>query len=62
MGSNRGGGVGALLEAEAPNPAHFKGWLTGRYSILGGSVRGDFNIKVEFGQTNNCGLQCLGKL
>lgn len=56
------GGVGALLEAEGPNPTHLKGTLAGRYSILGGSVRGNFNIKVEFGQTNTCGLQCLGKL
>lgn len=43
-------GAAALLQAKLPNPAWMKGRLGGRYSILGGLVKGKFNIKFTIGE------------
>jgi hypothetical protein len=43
-------GAAALLQAKLPNPAWMKGRLGGRYSILGGLVKGKFNIKFTVGE------------
>ncbi|HIP49465.1 MAG TPA: hypothetical protein EYG92_10945, partial [Lutibacter sp.] len=42
-------GAAVLLQAKLPNPAWFKGYVGGYYSILGGLVEGQFNFKVELG-------------
>jgi hypothetical protein len=42
--------LAALLEAKAPNPFWMKGNVAGNYNILGGLVKGDFNIDFEIGE------------
>ncbi|EZH72223.1 hypothetical protein ATO12_25145 [Aquimarina atlantica] len=44
------GGGAILMQSRFPNPAWFKGYLAGRYNILGGMVKGSFRFKVEFGE------------
>jgi hypothetical protein len=39
--------VGAVLEAQLPEPLKLSGRVAARYSILGGLVKGKFNIKFE---------------
>jgi len=43
-------GLVALLQANLPNPAWMRGMLAGRYSVLGGLVKGKFNLKFEIGE------------
>ncbi|WP_337044430.1 hypothetical protein [Emticicia sp. 17c] len=49
------GGAGVILEGGFPNPAWFQGSVAGRYSVLGGAVRGNFNMDVKIGN-NQCRL------
>lgn len=46
-------GAGVLLQVGLPNPAWFRGNVVGRYSVLGGAVKGNFNIKMAIGE--ECG-------
>jgi hypothetical protein len=43
-------GLAALLQAKLPNPTWMRGMLAGRYAVLGGLVKGSFNIKFELGE------------
>jgi hypothetical protein len=43
-------GAAALLQATLPNPAWMRGMLGGRYSVLGGLIKGKFNLKMEIGE------------
>jgi hypothetical protein len=43
-------GAAALLQAKLPNPTWMKGELAGKYSLLGGLVKGKFNLKMEVGE------------
>ena len=44
-----------LLQAKAPNPIWMRGYLAGRYNLLGGLVKGDFRFKLTLGE--ECELQ-----
>ncbi len=39
-----------LLQAKAPNPIWIRGYLGGRYRLLGGLVKGSFRMKLEVGE------------
>jgi hypothetical protein len=43
-------GLAALLQAQLPNPVWMKGMLAGEYKVLGGLVKGKFNLKFEVGE------------
>ena len=43
-------GLAALLQAKGPNPTWLQGRATGNFRILGGLVKGNFNVKFQFGQ------------
>ncbi len=43
-------GLAALLQAKLPNPAWMKGQLAGKYSVLGGLVKGKFHLKFTVGE------------
>ncbi|MFN7234249.1 MAG: hypothetical protein ACK5U1_07305 [Cyclobacteriaceae bacterium] len=43
-------GAAALLQAKLPNPTWLKGQIGGSYRILGGLVKGKFNIKLTVGE------------
>lgn len=43
-------GLAAVLQAKLPNPAWMKGMLAGNYKILGGLVKGKFNLKFTIGE------------
>lgn len=43
-------GAAVLLQAKLPNPAWFKGYLGGHFSLLGGLVKGRFRFKIELGE------------
>ncbi|MFD0962912.1 hypothetical protein [Pseudofulvibacter geojedonensis] len=43
-------GAAVLLQAKLPNPAWFKGYLGGHFSVLGGLVKGRFRFKIELGE------------
>ncbi len=43
------GGGAVLLQARLPNPAWFRGYLGGKYNLLGGLIKGRFRFKVELG-------------
>lgn len=43
-------GLAALLQAKLPNPAWMKGQLAGKYSVLGGLVKGKFHLKFVVGE------------
>lgn len=43
-------GVGALLEAQLPNPSWFHGAVGGYYNILGGLVKGRCKFEFELGK------------
>jgi hypothetical protein len=43
-------GIGALLEAKGPNPLYFAGSVGGKYSILGGLIKGTCNFEFEMGE------------
>jgi hypothetical protein len=42
--------TGALLEGSGPNPMYFAGAVGGRYSILGGLIKGNCNFDFEVGE------------
>ncbi len=42
--------VGALLQAQLPNPVWFSGNLAARYNILNGLIKGQCNFKFELGE------------
>jgi len=42
-------GAAVLLQAKLPNPSWFRGYLGGKYNLLGGLIKGSFRFKVEFG-------------
>ncbi|MHA7059760.1 hypothetical protein ACWGOQ_0021210 [Aquimarina sp. M1] len=43
-------GSGAVLvQARLPNPVWLRGYFKGRYSVLGGLVKGSFRFKIELG-------------
>lgn len=44
------GGGAVLLQARMPNPIWMRGYLGGRYSLLGGLIKGSFRFKVELGE------------
>ncbi len=44
------GGGAVLLQARLPNPAWFRGYLGGKYNLLGGLIKGRFRFKVEIGE------------
>jgi hypothetical protein len=43
-------GAAALLQATLPNPAWMRGMIGGHYSVLGGLVKGKFNLKMVVGE------------
>lgn len=44
------GGGAVLLQAKLPNPLWIRGYMAGKFSILGGAVRGSFRFKLQFGK------------
>lgn len=44
------GGGAVLLQTRLPNPAWFRGYLGGKYNLLGGLIKGRFRFKVELGE------------
>lgn len=54
------GGGAILMQSRFPNPAWFKGYLAGRYRILGGLVKGSFRFKIELG--DKCEIEQGGVL
>jgi hypothetical protein len=42
-------GAAALLQAKLPNPTWMKGRLGGHFKILGGLVKGKFNLTIQIG-------------
>ena len=42
--------AGAALQAKLPNPTWMMGFIYGRYSVLGGRIKGKFSFKVEMGK------------
>ncbi|WP_299104227.1 hypothetical protein [uncultured Tenacibaculum sp.] len=42
-------GAAVLLQAKLPNPAWFRGYVGGHFSVLGGLIRGRFRFKIELG-------------
>jgi len=45
------------MEAQGPNPSYFRGMISGKYSVLGGRKKGDFNYKVILGE--ECEVEVL---
>lgn len=43
------GAAAALLQAQLPNPAYFKGYMGVRFSVLGGLVSGNCRFKLTIG-------------
>lgn len=43
-------GLAAILQAKLPNPAWLRGMVAGRYSVLGGLVKGKFNLAFVVGE------------
>jgi hypothetical protein len=44
------GEAAVLLQAKAPNPVWMRGYVGGKYELLGGMVKGNFNFKVTLGE------------
>lgn len=44
------GGAAVLLQTKAPNPIWMKGYVGGKYNLLGGLVKGRFRFKLELGE------------
>ncbi|MBK6449727.1 hypothetical protein [Candidatus Brachybacter algidus] len=42
--------AGAALQAKLPNPTWMMGFIYGRYSVLGGRIKGRFSFKLEMGE------------
>lgn len=51
-------GIAALLRGQFPNPAYFEGFVGMYYKILGGLVKGNMRMKIEFG--DECELVGVG--
>lgn len=45
------GGAGIILEGGFPNPAWFQGMVAGKYAVLGGAIKGNFNMEMNIGKT-----------
>ena len=45
------GAAAILLQAKLPNPSWFEGYMAGNYSVLGGLVKGSFNMKITLGKS-----------
>ncbi|MFA0964368.1 hypothetical protein AB9P05_21360 [Roseivirga sp. BDSF3-8] len=43
-------GAAAVLQGKLPNPAYMRGVVGGKFSILGGLVKGNCRFKAEFGE------------
>ncbi|WP_282080758.1 hypothetical protein [Aquimarina algiphila] len=43
------GGGAVLMQARLPNPVWLRGYLGGKYNLLGGLIKGRFRFKVELG-------------
>ncbi|MCH5597983.1 hypothetical protein [Niabella ginsengisoli] len=43
-------GAAVLMQAMLPNPAWFRGYVGGYFSVLGGLVKGNFRFKVVIGE------------
>jgi hypothetical protein len=43
-------GLAALLQAKLPNPSWLSGRVAGKYSVLGGLVKGKFHLKFTVGE------------
>ncbi|MEM9650299.1 MAG: hypothetical protein AAF969_17615, partial [Bacteroidota bacterium] len=43
------GGGAVLMQARLPNPVWLRGYLAGKYNLLGGLIKGRFRFKVELG-------------
>lgn len=44
------GGGAVLLQTKAPNPIWMRGYFGGKYSVLGGLIKGRFRFKVSLGK------------
>ncbi len=44
------GGAAVLLQTKAPNPIWMQGYVGGRFSVLGGLVKGKFRFKITLGK------------
>ncbi|MAQ76153.1 MAG: hypothetical protein CL613_07460 [Aquimarina sp.] len=44
------GGGAVLMQARLPNPVWLRGYLAGRYRVLGGLIKGKFRFKIELGK------------
>lgn len=51
-------GAAALLQAKLPNPTWMKGGIAGRYAVLGGLVKGKYNLSFTVGE--ECQVQSGG--
>ena len=49
-----------LLQAKAPNPIWMRGYLSGRFNVLGGLVKGKFRFKLSLGE--ECILENISPL
>ncbi|WP_108869785.1 hypothetical protein [Aquimarina aquimarini] len=54
------GGGAILLQAQLPNPVWLRGYLSGKYNVLGGLVKGSFRFKVQMGK--KCEIDGAGAL
>ncbi len=43
------GAAAALMQARLPNPIWLRGYVGGKYSVLGGLIKGRFRFKIELG-------------
>jgi hypothetical protein len=51
-------GAAALLQAKLPNPTWMQGGIAGSYAVLGGLVKGKYNLTFELGEA--CKVQSGG--
>ncbi|MBD0255413.1 MAG: hypothetical protein ICV83_06810, partial [Cytophagales bacterium] len=51
-------GAAALLQAKLPNPTWMQGGIAGRYAVLGGLVKGKYNLTFTVGE--ECQIQAGG--
>ncbi len=51
--------VGAFLQAKFPHPSQLKGAIKGKYSVLGGLIKGNVNFKFE---VNDGKVACLNAI
>ncbi len=44
------GAAAALMQARLPNPVWVRGYIGGKYHVLGGLIKGKFRFKIELGE------------